>query len=377
LKCPDRDYIYGNPDDPLHAVLVIHNERFFLRALLGADVGIGESYVDGDWTSPEPSDVIRVGIRNMGLIEGRNVIFSALNRGFNILRHRVKPNTRAGSRRNIHAHYDLGNEFFSLFLDRNLAYSCGYYESVDDSLERAQIQKFDLVCRKLQLGPSDHLLEIGTGWGGFAVYAATHYGCRVTTTTISREQYAYAAEWFKREGLYESRIRLLQEDYRDLKGEFDKIVSIEMFEAVGHDYYDAYFGACNRVLRPGGTMLLQTITMNEKRFPSYKRQTDWTQKYIFPGSELASLNGILASLARVTDLSLVHAEDIGDHYVHTLGAWRERYRSALDSVRRLGYDKRFIRMWDFYLAYCEGAFRERYIGDFQLLLRKNADPAIV
>ncbi len=358
-------------------MVVVHHERFFLRALLGADVGIGESYVDGDWTSPEPADVIRIGIRNLGLIEGRNVAFSALNRGFNILRHRLKSNTRAGSRRNIHAHYDLGNEFFRLFLDRSLAYSCGYYESVDDSLERAQTQKFDLVCRKLQLGPSDHLLEIGTGWGGFAVYAATHYGCRVTTTTISREQYAYAAEWFKREGLYESRIRLLQEDYRDLKGEFDKIVSIEMFEAVGHDYYDAYFGACNRVLRPGGTMLLQTITMNEKRFPSYKRQTDWTQKYIFPGSELASLNGILASLARVTDLSLVHAEDIGDHYVRTLGAWRERYRSALDSVRRLGYDKRFIRMWDFYLAYCEGAFRERYISDFQLLLRKNTSHAIV
>jgi cyclopropane-fatty-acyl-phospholipid synthase len=352
---------------------VVHDDRFFVRALFAADVGIGESYMDGDWTSPDVPDVIRFGIRNLYLLENRNRVFSAVSRGLNSLRHRLRTNTPAGSQKNIQAHYDLGNEFFRLFLDRNLAYSCAYYASAQDSLEQAQLRKFDRICRKLELHPEDHLLEIGTGWGGFAAYAATHFGCRVTTTTISRKQYEYAGTWFERQGLDESRIRLLQKDYRDLRGEFDKIASIEMFEAVGYDYYDEFFGTCGRLLKPGGTMLLQTITMNEKRFPRYRRETDWIQKHVFPGSELASLLGILASLARVTDLSLSHAEDIGLHYVYTLRAWREQFHSALDSVRKLGFDDRFVRMWDFYLAFCEGAFRERYIGDFQLALRKNVN----
>jgi len=349
----------------------VRDDRFFSRALFGADVGIGESYMDGDWTSPSPADVVRFGIRNLGLLENRNRVFSGINRGLNLLRHRLRPNTPGGSEKNIRAHYDLSNDFFRLFLDRNLAYSCAYYESTEDSLEKAQVQKFDRICRKLQLQPGDQLLEIGTGWGGFAVYAATHFGCRVTTTTISQRQFEYAQAWFKKEGLDESRVRLLLQDYRDLQGEFDKIVSIEMFEAVGYDYYDEFFRACNRLLKPGGTMLLQTITMNEARFPSYRRETDWIQKHIFPGSELASIQGIIASLKRVTDLSLSHSEEIGLHYVYTLRAWREQFLRSLDSVRELGFDERFIRMWDFYLAYCEGAFRERYIGNSQLVLSKR------
>jgi cyclopropane-fatty-acyl-phospholipid synthase len=377
LACSDGVYTFGNPAVPPQATVFVHDDRFFARALFGADVGIGESYMDGDWTSPNVADVVRFGIRNLSLMENRNRVFSALNRGLNLLRHRLRPNTPAGSEKNIHAHYDLGNEFFRLFLDRNLAYSCAYYESAEDSLEQAQLQKFDRICRKLELQPEDHLLEIGTGWGGFAAYAASHFGCRVTTTTISRKQYEYAGALFVRQGLDESRIRLLPQDYRDLSGEFDKIASIEMFEAVGYDYYDEFFGACNRLLKPGGTMLLQTITMNEKRFPQYRHETDWIQKHVFPGSELASLLGILASLARATDLSLSHAEDIGLHYVYTLRAWREQFNGALESVRQLGFDDRFVRMWDFYLAYCEAAFRERYIGDFQLVLRKNVNHPII
>jgi cyclopropane-fatty-acyl-phospholipid synthase len=372
IICSDGIYFFGQHNDPPQATLIVHDDRFFARALFGADVGIGESYMDGDWTSPAPADVVRFGIRNLTLLENRNRVFSWLSREFNMLRHRLRPNTPAGSEKNIRAHYDLGNDFFRLFLDPSLAYSCAYYESAEDSLEQAQLRKFERICRKLELQPGDHLLEIGTGWGGFAAYAANHFGCRVSTTTISRKQFEYAGASFTQQGLDNSRVRLLAQDYRDLQGEFDKIASIEMFEAVGYDYYDDFFGACNRLLKPGGTMLLQTITMNEERFPRYRRETDWIQKHIFPGSELASFRGILASLERATDLALSHAEEIGLHYVYTLRAWRERFHHNLDSVRKLGFDERFIRMWDFYLAYCEAAFRERYIGDSQLVLKKSA-----
>jgi cyclopropane-fatty-acyl-phospholipid synthase len=217
------------------------------------------------------------------------------------------------------------------------------------------------------------VLEIGTGWGGFAEHAVTHYECRVTTTTISRRQYEHARERF-RSFPQGDRIELLQEDYRKLRGQYDKIVSIEMFEAVGLGYYDAFFGACDRLLRPDGVMLLQTITINEQAFPAYHRSSDWIQKYIFPGSELASVSEILRSLARATALGLYHAEDIGTHYARTLAAWRQRFQDSVREVRQLGFDDRFIRMWDYYLAYCEGAFLERHVGDFQLLLTKNHNP---
>ena len=256
----------------------------------------------------------------------------------NVLDHRRRRNTQAGSRRNIAYHYDLGNDFYRLFLDRTLAYSCAYYESADDTLEQAQIHKFDRVCRKLQLGPQDHVLEIGTGWGGFAAYAAETYGCRVTTTTISRQQHDYAHEVFSRSRAGE-RIQLLFEDYRNLRGQFDKIVSIEMFEAVGYEHYDDYFGACDRLLKPDGSMLLQTITILEAKFQQYRKQSDWIKKHIFPGAELASVIEIQRSLARTTRMQLFHMEDIGKHYALTLHEWRRRFlesslRSATTRVRR-------------------------------------------
>lgn len=349
----------------------MHDERTFARALFGGEIGFGEAYMDGDWSSPDPVAVLRLVMRNLALFEEENRAFSVASRWWNRLRHRRRRNSPAGSQQNISAHYDLGNEFYRLFLDSNMAYSCGYFHTPEDSLEQAQVQKFERICRKLRIEPRDHVLEIGTGWGGFAAYAATHYGCRITTTTISRRQHDYAAEWFRRLGDASSRIELLLEDYRHLNGRYDKIVSIEMFEAVGLEYYDEFFGACDRLLGRDGTMLLQTITMPEQRFASYRKRSDWIQKHIFPGAELASVGEILRSLARVTRLSLLHAEDIGAHYARTLDFWRQRFLAALTEVRALGFDERFTRMWDYYLIACQAAFRERTIGDFQLVLTKN------
>lgn len=371
IVCPDRTYSFGDPEAALRGILVMHDERTFARTLFGGEIGFGEAYMDGDWSSPDPVAVLRLVMRNLALFEEENRAFSMASRWWNRLRHRRRRNSPAGSRQNISAHYDLGNEFYRLFLDSNMAYSCGYFHTPVDSLEQAQVHKFERICRKLRIEPRDHVLEIGTGWGGFTAYAATHYGCRITTTTISRRQHDYAAEWFRRLGDAGSRIELLNEDYRDLHGRYDKIVSIEMFEAVGLEYYDEFFSACDRLLGRDGTMLLQTITIPEQRVAFYRKRSDWIQKYIFPGAELASVSEILSSLARVTRLSLLHAEDIGAHYARTLNFWRQRFLAALPDVRALGFDDRFIRMWDYYLVACQAAFRERTISDFQLVLTKN------
>jgi len=374
IVCPEDTYHFGQSGatrekDTLHAVIAVHDERFFERALLAGDVGVGESYMDGHWSTPDLVAVVRVAVRNLDQVDGSNRIFTLLRRLADLLEHRERRNTQTGSRRNIAYHYDLGNDFYRLFLDRSLAYSCAYYENADDTLEQAQIRKFDRICRKLQLEPQDHVLEIGTGWGGFAAYAAETYGCRVTTTTISQQQHNCAREVFSRSRAGE-RIQLLLEDYRNLRGEYDKIVSIEMFEAVGFEHYDDYFRACDRLLKPNGSMLLQTITILEAKFQQYRKQSDWIKKHIFPGAELASVIEIQRSLARTTRMQLFHMEDIGKHYALTLHEWRRRFLEHLSEVRRLGFDDRFVRMWDYYLAYCEGGFRERYISDVQLVLAK-------
>ena len=362
---------FGTAGSEPSALVTVHDDRFFRRVLTGSDIGLGESYVDGDWSSPDLVAFLRLAIRNLALFEDRHRLFTALGRWRGLVGHRRRANTRAGSRANIHAHYDIGNEFYRLFLDPSMAYSCGVYRSPGDTLEQAQFEKVDRICRKLGLGPSDHVLEIGTGWGGFAAFAATRYGSRITTTTISAEQYQYAAELVARKGLGPDRVRLLQEDYRDLRGRYDKIVSIEMFEAVGHRNYDTFFAQCDRLLAPDGAMALQTITVPDRRFRQYLTTPDWIQKHIFPGGELASVAAILRSLARVTRLSLHHAEDIGAHYARTLRAWRERFTDRLDDVLALGFDTRFVRTWEYYLASCEAAFAERLIGNAQLVLAKS------
>ncbi|MDA1184797.1 MAG: cyclopropane-fatty-acyl-phospholipid synthase [Acidobacteria bacterium] len=371
LVCPDRTYRFGSPG-ALDGTLVVRNERFFLRALTGSDIGIGEAFMDGDWTTPDPVPLARLMLRNRRALEGRSRIAGAMHRLAGGIARRLRDNSLTRSREHIHRHYDLGNDFFRLFLDTELRmYSCGYFESARDSLEQSQTRKVDRICQSLALSPSDHVLEIGSGWGGFAAWATTRYGCRVTTTTISDEQYRYVNDLRSTLGEAGSRIEVLRSDYRELTGQFDKIVSIEMFEAVGLNHYDDYFGAVDRLLTPDGSMLLQTITVNDQWFPEYHGTPDWIEKYIFPGGELAAVGEILQSLSRTTTLSMYHADNFGTHYARTLKAWRSRFHGALDQVRALGFDDRFIRMWDLYLASCEAAFLERHTGLFQLLLVKN------
>lgn len=371
LVCPDRSFQIGSTGAAPSAMMVVHNERVFGRILAGGEMGLCTAFVDGDWSSPDLVTLIRLALRNNHALQRLNGPTSWAARQLHRAAHFLRRNSVAGSRDNIARHYDLGNDFFRLFLDRELMYSAAWYERPDDSLETAQFQKLDRICRKLQLGPDDHVLEIGTGWGGFAAHAAVHYGCRVTTTTISREQYAYAAERFRELGAAGSRITLLNSDYRALTGQFDKIVSIEMFEAVGLRYYDDFFAACDRLLARDGAALLQAITMNEQDFPVYRKTTDWMQTYIFPGSELAALSEMMRSIGRVTSFRPFHLEDLGTHYARTLNAWRARFLANLDAVRRLGMDDRFIRAWDLYLAFCEAAFAERHITDLQLILTRG------
>lgn len=370
VVCPDRTWTFGESESDLRACVAVHNERFFSRILFGGDDAAGDSYVDGDWSSPDPVAVIRIAARNHDRLANSNRALSFATRVYHRLRERMNRNTVEGSRRNIHAHYDLSNDFFRLFLDRSMMYSSAVYRSAQDSLEEAQVEKLDRICGKLQLSPADHVLEIGTGWGAFALHASRNYGCRVTTTTISKEQHDYAKNAFENAGDAGRRITLLLEDYRKLTGKFDKLVSIEMFEAVGLEYYDAFFSACDRLLTADGSMVMQAITMSEHRFPTYSRETDWIQRRIFPGSQLASLREILSSLVRSTKLGVFHLEDIGQHYCLTLAEWRRRFHASIGQVRALGFDEAFCRTWDYYLAFCEGAFRERQISDIQLMLTK-------
>lgn len=368
LHLPDGLHAFGDPASPLRGEVHLHDSRTFRRGLLRGEVGLGEAYVEGWWSSPDPVAVVRVALRNMACLDAGPLAWTG--RILGRLRHRRRDNDRAGARANIAAHYDLGNAFYRLWLDPTMAYSSAWFEHPDTPLEAAQEAKYRMICRKLELGPDDHLLEIGTGWGGFALHAARHHGCRITTTTISREQFDEARARIVEAGLAD-RITVLLQDYRDLQGRFTKAVSIEMFEAVGLAHYDAYFGAVHRLLAPGGRFLLQTITMNEPHFEAYRRGVDFIQQHVFPGSELASLLEIHRSLARATGLAVTGLEDMGLHYARTLQLWRERFHARLDEARILGFDARFQRFWDYYLASCEGAFRERHVSVVQLVLDRR------
>jgi cyclopropane-fatty-acyl-phospholipid synthase len=376
LHGPAGTQVFG-PGGGVSASIAVCHPRFFRRVLSAGEIGLGESYMDGDWTTPDLAALVRLMLQNRDALSSLPGAANWIPRLRDALAHRLRDNSRRGSRKNIHAHYDLGNEFFKLFLDRSLMYSSAVYERAGDTLEMGQQEKLRLICEKLDLQPGDHVLEIGTGWGGFALFAATHYGCRVTTTTISAEQYRYASELIATDRRAASRVDVRFEDYRDLKGTYDKIVSIEMFEAVGLRHYDDYFAAVDRLLKPDGVMLLQTITVDDWRFREYLSAPSWISKYIFPGAELASVAEVLNSLARVTRLSLYHAQQIGTHYARTLHQWRERFHARLAEVRAQGFDDRFIRMWDLYLAFCEAAFLERHCGDYQLVLIKAANRRVL
>jgi cyclopropane-fatty-acyl-phospholipid synthase len=371
VVCPDATYAFGEPGAALRAMAVIHDERFFVRALSGADIGFGESYMDGDWTTPDLVALVQIAVRNLRTFDSRNRFASLLRGLVSRVQHALRSNSISGSKKNIRAHYDLGNDFYALFLGEQMVYSSAYFAQEEESLEAAQTRKLDMICRKLRLQPGDRVLEIGCGWGGFAIYAAKQFGAHVTGITISEEQFKFAAKRISGQEFEKGSVSLLLEDYRKVRGQFDKIVSIEMFEAVGLEKYDAFFGACDRLLVRDGSMLLQTITLQDQQFASYRKRVDWIQKYIFPGSELASWSEIHRSLARATQMSPIHSESFGMHYARTLALWRERFFQKLNAVHRLGFDERFTRMWDFYLGWCEGAFRERYINVAQLVFAKN------
>jgi cyclopropane-fatty-acyl-phospholipid synthase len=368
LRLPGSTRVFGNPASGLRAQVLVHDPRTFLKAALKGEVGLGEAYVEGWWSSPDPVAAVRVALRNMAALDGGALGLAGRLQGR--LRHRLRANTRRGSRSNIAAHYDLGNAFFGLWLDASMAYSSAFFPAPQATLEEAQEAKYRLVCRKLDLGPGDRLLEIGTGWGGLAVHAAREHGYRVCTATISREQCQAARERVREAGL-QDRVEVLLADYRDLQGTFTKAVSIEMFEAVGLANYDGFLGLVDRRLEPGGRFLMQTITMNEPHFEAYRRGVDFIQQHVFPGSELASLLEVHRSLARATGMAVRGLEDLGPHYARTLRAWRERFHARREEVAALGCDERFRRLWDYYLASCEGAFLERHVSVVQLLLEKG------
>jgi cyclopropane-fatty-acyl-phospholipid synthase len=337
--------------------------------VFGGSIGSAEAYMAGLWSTSHLTNVIRLVILNQQMMEKMDKGWSWLSDPVHKLYHYFRRNTLKGSKENIVAHYDLGNDFYSLFLDKTLTYSCGIFEHENCTLEAASEAKYDRICRKLQLHPEDHVVEIGGGWGGFSIHAAKYYGCRVTTTTISDEQYTLAEKRIAASGL-SHRIRLLRKDYRHLGGKFDKLVSIEMIEAVGHQYLNTFFQICSRLLKANGMMLLQAITIVDHMFDAHKRSVDFIKRYIFPGSCIPSIHAIMRSIANKTDLKLFHLEDITPHYVRTLAEWRKRFFDHIDDVRNLGFSETFIRMWEYYLCYCEGGFAERYIGNVQMLLTK-------
>ena len=353
----------------LQATLSVNRPRFFRQAVLGGTLSVAESYLHGDWDCDDLTSLFRIFVRNSNSAERLDSGLAKLTSCMHRLFHWWHANTRTGSRRNIGAHYDVGNDFFRLWLDDTMAYSSGIFPAPGASLREASVEKFDRVCRKLDLQPSDKLLEIGTGWGGFAIHAAKNYGCHVTTTTISGEQFEIANQRVKEAGL-DKRVTLLREDYRDLRGQFDKLVSIEMIEAVGYRFFDEYFQQCGKLLRPHGSLFLQAIVMPERGYQHYVESVDFIQRYVFPGGCLPSLGAILASIGRTTDLRFVHAEDFAPHYAETLRRWRKAFHLRLDDVRRLGYSEEFIRLWNYYLCYCEAAFEERHVGVLQIQFDK-------
>lgn len=364
-------FSFGQPEAEasISAKIVVRDPNTYTQVLLNGSIGSGEAYMQGSWTSPDLVAVIRLMVANMSLLDDMDSRWSFLHKAFLRVLHHFNANSRSGARRNIAAHYDLGNEFFKLFLDPTMLYSAAVFPGESASLHEASLNKLDKICNKLQLSDKDHLLEIGTGWGGLAVHAAKNYGCKVTTTTISREQYEHAKAWVEREGL-KDRVTLLMKDYRDLDGQFDKIVSIEMVEAVGHKYYREYFSRCSRLLKDDGLMVMQAITIQDQRFHSYRKQVDFIQRYIFPGGCLPSNQVIAHHISADTDMQIVALEDITHHYARTLRAWRDAFFANIDTVRRQGFDSAFINMWDFYLCYCEGGFLERVISTAQFVFAK-------
>lgn len=366
-----EEIVIGTGEGDISAFISVHNTGFFKRCVLYGDIGFGEAYTDGDWDTPNITNVLKwflLNIDNAPTVSGSRLRSFGLNilKVINRLSHIKRKNSLAGSRKNIAAHYDLNNEFFSLFLDPTMTYSSAYFEKEGMTLEQAQEAKYDRLCRKLNLHPDDHVLEIGSGWGANAIYMAKNYGCNVTTLTISEEQFKLANERVAEAGLQE-KVTVLLQDYRTMQGKFDKIVSVEMIEAVGHKFLPAYFSKCDELLEPNGILALQAITCPDSRYDSLRKGVDWIQKHIFPGSLLPSVGAINNAINKTSELTLVDLKDLGFDYATTLAAWREQFNSNAAHIRSLGFDEYFIRKWNYYFSYCEAAFAMRNINVLQMV----------
>ena len=362
---------FGNKKLPadISAKIVIHDPSAYRDIAFGGSIGAAEAFMLGKWSSPNLVYLVRLMSINIDFLNTLDDSKPITHRLFDKVYHWLNRNTANKARQNISAHYDLSNEFFELFLDPEMMYSSAMFPRAESGLNEAAVYKLDVICQKLDLQASDHLLEIGTGWGGMAIHAAKNYGCRVTTTTISKEQYESACNRVVEAGL-EDRITVIFEDYRNLEGSYDKLVSIEMVEAVGHEFYKQYFSGCASLLKPDGLMLIQAITVPDQRYRYARNSVDFIQRYIFPGGSLPGHEVVMSSIRKHTDMQMIGMEEIGEDYAKTLAVWRQRFLSRLDEVKALGFDDVFIRMWDYYFCYCQGAFEERVIGTSQILLAR-------
>jgi len=371
LKLTDgqSQFTFGAGDAIETAHIRVLDPRFYSEIAFGGTIGGGEAYIQGYWQCDDLVELISLLLQNREVLDGMETGTARLTAPLQKLFHWVNRNTHEGARRNISAHYDLGNDFFALWLDPTLMYSSAIFKREDMSLHEAQLARLEHICRALQLTSDDHVIEIGTGWGGFALYAVEHYGCRVTTTTISNKQYTRACERVAEAGLAD-RITVLKEDFRDLEGRYDKLVSIEMIEAIDNGLYESFFRKCSDLLKPDGAMLLQAITIADQRYDEYRKSVDFIQRYIFPGSGLPSSAVMTEVVARETDLRMLNLQDIGLHYATTLNHWRRNFFDTIEAVRHQGFSESFIRMWEFYLCYCEAAFLERAISDVQIVFTK-------
>lgn len=354
-----------------HSIIQVKNRNFFKKTVLYGDIGLAESYMDGDWDTDDIRSIICWFLLNIEKApsvsgSGKSHLHLALMNLGNRLLHLFRANSLRGSKKNITEHYDLGNEFYRKFLDQSMTYSCAYFRENEHSLEEAQLAKIENLCKKLRLKPEDHLLEIGTGWAGFSTYAAKKYGCKITSYTISEEQYKYAREKIAELGLSD-RIEVRLQDYRKVEGLYDKIVTVEMLEAVGHDYFEDFFSMCNRVLKRNGIMAHQIITCPDSRYESFRKGVDFIQKHIFPGSLIPSVARINQAINRTSDMFLFELEDIGRNYDRTLMTWQKGFEENLDSIRSMGYGESFIRKWKYYFSYCAAAFHMRNISVVQVV----------
>lgn len=364
-----QQLVLGDSSASLQAKVIIHNSKTYSKLIFSGSIGAGEAYIQGWWSSPNLTKVIQVLAREQAVCDSLGNVFFKIATLPSWLYHKVRKNTQAGSKKNILAHYDLGNEMYAQFLDKEMLYSSAIYPNGEAGLEEAQLHKLQTICQRLNLKKGETLLEIGTGWGALAIYAAQHYGVQVTTTTISDAQYDYSAQRIKKLGL-ENQITLLKKDYRELSGLYDKLVSIEMIEAVGHEYLGGFFATCNKHLKPDGKMLIQAITICDQRYQQYRKGVDFIQRYIFPGGCLPSINVMSNNLTRETDMVITSLDDIGLDYARTLKHWYQRFADANLEIKKLGYGDDFIRLWQFYFCYCEGAFLERSISTVHLVAAK-------